>query len=246
LERIYFQRAYYYNAAHKEVLYNLDLAILVNRIGFTHLLYNEMEAQMDFLLEPNVAYLILLSGVLLGLMAIVTPGTGLFEIGAFFCLALAGYAIYNLSFNWWAIVLLGLSIVPFIYSIQKPKREPYLGFSIFLLVIGSVFLFAVDGWKPAVNPFVALVSSGLLSVFLWIVVQKTVQAAGARPVHDLETLVGSSGEARSNIQKDGSVQVCRELWSARSEIFIPAGSTIRVVRREGFILVVEKSNSHQS
>ncbi len=195
---------------------------------------------MDFLLEPNVAYLILLGGILLGLMAIITPGTGLFELGAFFCLALAGYAIYNLSFNWWATVLLGLSIAPFVYSIQKPKRELYLGFSILLLVLGSVFLFAVDGWKPAVNPFVAFVASGLMTVFLWIVVQKTTQAARVRPVHDLETLVGLSGEAKSKIHDEGSVYVAGEMWSARSDKPIPIGSSIRVVRREGFTLVVEK------
>jgi len=195
---------------------------------------------MDFLVEPNIAYLILLGGILLGLMAIVTPGTGVFEVGALFCLALAGYAVYNMSFNWWAIVLLVLSIVPFIYSIQKPKRELYLGISIFLLVAGSVFLFAVDGWKPAVDPFVSLVASGLVAAFLWIAVRKTVQAAGARPVHDLETLTGLLGEARSRIHQDGSVYVAGELWSARSDKAIPAGSSIRVVRREGFILVVEK------
>ncbi len=197
---------------------------------------------MDFLLEPNIAYLILLSGVLLSLMAIVTPGTGLLEVGAFFCLALAGYAVYNLSFNWWAIVLLALSIVPFIYSIQKPKRELYLGLSIFLLVVGSVFLFAVDGWKPAVNPLVALVTSGLISTFLWIVVQKTVQAASVRPTHDLEVLPGLTGEAKSKIHEEGSVYVAGEMWSARSDDPIPAGSTIRVVRREGFILVVVKDS----
>jgi membrane-bound serine protease (ClpP class) len=197
---------------------------------------------MDFLLEPNVAYLILLGGVLLGLMAIVTPGTGVFEIGAFFCLALAGYAVYNLSFNWWAVVILVLSIVPFIYAIQKPKREIYLGFSILLLVAGSVFLFAVDGWKPAVNPFVALAASGLMSSLLWVVVRKTAQAAGMRPVHDLETLVGSTGEARSTVHEEGSVYISGEMWSARSDQSIPAGSSIRVVRREGFILVVEKNS----
>lgn len=196
---------------------------------------------MDFLLNPNVAYLILLSGILLGLMAIVTPGTGLFEIGAFFCLMLAGYAVYNLSFNWWALIILVLSIVPFIYAVQKPKRELYLGVSIFLLVLGSVFLFAVDGWKPAVNPFVALVTSGLLSAFLWIVVRKTVQAASVRPVHDLDALVGLAGEAKSRIHEEGSVFVAGEMWSARSEKSIPVGSPIRVVRREGFILVVEKN-----
>ena len=195
---------------------------------------------MDFLLEPNVAYLILLGGILLTFMAIVTPGTGLLEIGAFFCLALAGYAVYNISFNWWALVVLALSIVPFLYAIQKPKRELYLGFSILLLVIGSVFLFAVDGWKPTVNPFVALVASGLMSAFLWVAVRKTVQAA-ARPVYNLESLIGSIGEARSNIHEEGSVQVAGEMWSAKSDQPISAGSSIRVVRREGFILVVEKT-----
>ena len=195
---------------------------------------------MDFLLEPNVAYLILLGGILLTFMAIVTPGTGLLEIGAFFCLALAGYAVYNISFNWWALVVLALSIVPFIYAIQKPKRELYLGFSILLLVIGSVFLFAVDGWKPTVNPFVALVASTLMSAFLWVAVRKAVQAA-ARPVYNLESLIGSIGEARSNIHEEGSVQVAGEMWSAKSDQSISVGSSIRVVRREGFILVVEKT-----
>src|SRR3990172_7075570 len=197
---------------------------------------------MDFLLEPNIAYLILLGGILLGLMALVTPGTGFFEIGAFFCLALAGYAVYNLSFNWGALAILLLSIVPFIYAIQKPKREIYLGISILLLVLGSAFLFAVDGWKPAVNPFIALVTSGLMSAFLRVVVRKTVQAAGVHPVHDLEILVGSTGEARSKIHEEGSVYVAGEMWSARSDRVIPAGSSIRVVRREGFILVVEKDD----
>ena len=195
---------------------------------------------MEFLLDPNVAYLILLGGVLLGLMAIVTPGTGLFEIGAFFCLALAGYAVYNMSFNWWALVILVVSIVPFIYAIQKPRRELYLGASIFLLVLGSVFLFAIDGWKPAVNPFLALLTSSLLSVFLWLIVRKTVQAASVPPAHDLDALTGLIGEARSRVREEGSVYVSGEMWSAKSNEEIPAGSSIRVVRREGFILVVEK------
>jgi membrane-bound ClpP family serine protease len=33
------------------------------------------------------------------------------------------------------------------------------------------------------------------------------------------------------------------MWSARSDQAISAGSSIRVVRREGFILVVEKTSS---
>lgn len=197
---------------------------------------------MDFLLDPNIAYLILLGAVLLGMMAIASPGTGLFEIGAFFCIALAGYAIYQLSFNWWALILLGLSIVPFVYAIQKPKREPFLVLSILLLVIGSVFMFPRTEGQAIVNPFVAIIASALVAGFLWIAVRKSVEATGMRPTHDLTGLVGQIGEARTSVNDEGSVLVAGELWSARSEQTIPAGSSIRVLRREGFILIVEKNS----
>lgn len=195
---------------------------------------------MDILLDPNIAYLILLSGILLVFLALITPGTGMFEVGAFFCLALSGYAAYNHPFNWWAFIFLGMSFPPFFYAIRGPRREPYLGLSIVLLVVGSVFLFAEDGWKPLVHPLIALVASGLMAVFLWIAVRKSVQAVSAKPAHDLESLIGLSGEARTNVQEEGSVFVAGELWSAKSASFVSAGSSIRVVRREGFILVVEK------
>ena len=197
---------------------------------------------MDFLLDPNIAYLILLGGVLLAMLALAAPGTGFFEIGAFFCIALAGYAIYNLSFNWWALILLALSIVPFIYAIQKPKRELYLGLSILLLVIGSVFIFPRTEEGAIVNPIVAIVASGLVAGFLWIAVRKSVEAASVRPSHDLEGLVGQIGEARTKVDAEGSVQVAGELWSARSEKPIAAGNSIRVVKREGFVLIVEKNS----
>ena len=196
---------------------------------------------MDFLLDPNVAYLILLGGVLLAMMSLASPGTGLFEIGAFFCIALAGYAIYNLSFNWWALLLLGLSIVPFVYAIQKPKRELYLALSILLLIVGSVFMFPRTADQAIVNPFVAIIASGLVAGFLWIAVRKSVEATSAKPTHDLAVLVGQIGEARTKINDEGSVLVAGEMWSARSEKPIPAGSSIRVLRREGFILIVEKN-----
>ena len=64
---------------------------------------------MDFLLDPNVAYLVLLVGILLSMLAIVTPGTGLLEVGAFFGLVLAGYAIYNLNINFWALIVILLT-----------------------------------------------------------------------------------------------------------------------------------------
>ncbi len=201
---------------------------------------------MDFLLDPNVAYLFLLAGVLFGLLAIITPGTGLLEVGAFFCLALAGYAVYNLSFNWWAIALLALSLPPFFYAFQAPKREPFLILSILALVAGSVFLFAREDGRPAVNLALASVASFLLAGFLWVAVRKSAQAFRLEPVHDLTALVGRTGESKTQVHEDGSVQVAGELWSARSDKPIPSGSSVRVIGREGFVLLVERDNSSKS
>jgi membrane-bound serine protease (ClpP class) len=84
----------------------------------------------------------------------------------------------------------------------------------------------------------------LVAVFLWLAVTKSIQATQVQPAHDLDALVGQTGEAKTKISDEGSVQVAGELWTARSEKPIKAGSAIRVVRREGFVLVVEKSD-HQ-
>jgi len=59
-------------------------------------------------------------------------------------------------------------------------------------------------------------------------------------------LVGQVGEARTKIHDQGSVQVGGELWSARSEKEIPEGSSIRVIRRDGFVVVVEKAGKSDS
>lgn len=199
---------------------------------------------MEFLLEPNVAYLILLAGVMLTFLAIVTPGTGMLEVGALFCIALAGYAVYNLSFNWWALLLLGISIVPFVYAIQKPKRELYLGLAILLLVLGSVFMFPTKTGLFAVNPLVAILASIMVAGFLWIAVRKSIQAADVTPTHNLDRVVGKVGEARTAVKEEGSVFVGGELWSARSNNLIPVHSRIRVVSRDGMVVVVEQDNHH--
>ncbi len=195
---------------------------------------------MDFLLDPNVAYLCLLAGVFLGLLAMVTPGTGMLEVGAFFGLALAGYAVYNRSINLWALLILLLSVFPFVLAIRKPKRELFLALSLLGLVVGSVFLFTTQGWKPEVNPLLALVSSGFFVGFVWLAVRKALQAADSPLAHDLAALEGQIGEAKTPVHHEGSVQVGGELWSARSETLIPQGSIVRVIGRDGFILEVTR------
>ena len=197
---------------------------------------------MEFLLNPNVAYILLVVGTVLLMMAILTPGTHVLEGGALLLLILAGYGVYNLGFSPWALIVLVLSLVPFVFATRKPGREPWLALSLLGLIVGSVYLFPSEGFLPAVNPFLAVGISLLAAGFTWLVVGKGVQAHHARPLQDLERLIGQVGQAKTEVREAGSVQVASELWSARSEKAIPAGSRVRVVARDGFTLLVEREN----
>ena len=194
---------------------------------------------VDFLLDPNVAYLILVGATLLTMMAVLNPGTGVLEIAALFLWLISGYIIFNMPVNYWALGLLLLGVVLFLLSLRKIKNLVYLGLSIAAVIAGSIFLFDEPGWQPAVNPILAVVVSVFVAGFTWIVAQKALEADSMRPAHDLEALVGAVGEAKTSITGEGSVQVAGELWSAKSEGRIPEGSHVRVTGRDGFSLVVE-------
>lgn len=194
---------------------------------------------MSFLFDPNVAYLLLVLGFILSVLALFTPGTGLLEIGALFTIALSGYALYHLTLNWWALLILAVGIVPFYFGVRKAKQWYWLILTAACFIVGAIFLVQPSATSAAVNPvfavFMSLISIGLL----WIIGRKTVDAMKARPTQDLKKLVGQIGEARTEIKNSGTVYVAGEQWSARCENRIPVGSQVIVKDREGLVLTVE-------
>lgn len=196
---------------------------------------------MDIFVNPNLAYLLLVAGALLAMLAIFTPGTGILEIGALFMLILASWQAFLLEINLWALILLALGVFPFLLAVRKSRKLVYLGIAIVAFVLGSSFLFRGDAWYlPAVNPFLALATSLLAGGYLWIAINKVLEAELTLPSHDLSALMGDIGETQSEVHNEGSVQVAGELWTARSDQLIPAGTRVRVIGREGFFLIVEK------
>ena len=158
---------------------------------------------MDILLNPNIAYLLLVAATFLGLVALTAPGSGIPEISALFCMVLAGYAVYHLSFNWWALAILVVSVVPFVFSIRGPRRELWLAVSIAGLTVGSVFFFPAGQGIISVNPALAIITSALYAVFLWIAVRKVLQVSQTRPVNDISVLIGQRGETKTPVKAEG-------------------------------------------
>lgn len=162
-------------------------------------------------LDPNLAYLFLVAFFFLAGIAVLTPGTGLLEVGALFALLLTAWGIYTLPINTWALVLLILGVLPFILAVRASKKILYLSVSIASLVIGSSFLFkSGTWWRPAVNPILSLLTSGLVGGFFWIVSVRILEAEAAPLTHDLNRLIDAQGEAKTDFEsweEEGSVQV---------------------------------------
>ena len=195
---------------------------------------------MEILINPNIAYLLLVVGIVMVIMALFAPGTGIIELGAFFVLLLAFWEISQLPINLWALGVLVLGVIPFFLAVRKSHKLVYLVIALIAFIIGSIYLFQGEyWWQPGVNPILAIVTSVLACGFLWIATTKVLESEKMRPQHDLTQLIGEIGEAKTDIFDEGSVQIESELWSAHSSVLIPEGSDVRVVKRDGFILEVE-------
>lgn len=198
---------------------------------------------MELILDPNVAYLLIVIGFVLTVFAILTPGTGIFEIGAVIVLGLAAWRVLELEINLWALIVLVAGIVPFIFAVRNKRRTLNLVLTLAAFVIGSAFLFRSDvWWRPAVHPVLAVVTSIAAGSLIWLMMSKVLEAESKSPAHDLGKLIGSVGEARTDIQIEGSVYLNGEMWAAESDVLIKAGSHVMVLSRNGFILKVEEIN----
>jgi membrane-bound serine protease (ClpP class) len=193
----------------------------------------------DSPLFPNLIYLSLIAGVWFAALAIVSPGTGALELLALVALAAVGMATAILPLNVWAVGLLVAGGVLFIISLQRKRPELWLSASALILSLGSVFMFEVEDGLIAVHPLLALVVSILTLGFFWFAIRKAVVAQRAVPSIDPAMVIDKVAEVRTELDPIGSVYAIGELWTARSEKPLKPGAKVKVVGREGLILVVE-------
>ena len=196
------------------------------------------------ILDPNLAFVLLVGGFILSVLALLTPGTGVVEIGGLFALVLAGYGIISTPTNYWALIFL-FPVLPFLFFYRKTKKNYWLILLILFLNIGSFSIFKSETLYFSVSPILAIIVTILDAVLLWFVVKKLIEAIDQSPSFDPQQIIGKIGEARTRIEGVGTVYVNGEEWSARSDQIIPDESKIRVVNKTGLVLDVVQLESEE-
>jgi len=194
-------------------------------------------------LFPNLLYLVLVAGIWIAALAIVSPGTGVLELLAFVTLGTAGLGTLVTPLNIWALFVLILGVIFFVLSLRVLRPEIGLVLSGVALSVGSIFLFQPPEGVAGVDPVLAVVVSGLTLGYFWLAVRKTLLSQLERPSLDISRIIGETAEVRTPLDPMGSVFALGEMWTARSENRLKPGAHVKVIGREGLVLIVEPLES---
>ena len=200
---------------------------------------------MEIIINPKVAYLLIFTGVILLLIMFNDTKQSLPKVSAMAFCTLAGTAeFFILNGNPWAFLIVVLSPLPYFIAMRQERFHSLLFVvTIFMLSIGSAYLFVDENGQPLANLGLAGMISVFGGLFVWFLVahRQTAQTAGKAPFIG-DTLVGMTGEVWVAIEPSapGSVRIEGNLWRAKSKEMIPAGTLVRVIRQNGITLTVKK------
>jgi membrane-bound serine protease (ClpP class) len=197
------------------------------------------ESILDTLMDPNIAFLLLVVGALALYVEFnhpgaVIPGT----VGVVFIL-LAAFALNFLPTRFAALGLILGAFALFGAEAKFATHGVLTAGGIVLLTLGGLLL--VDSPIPEmrVHLLTALAVSipfGLITAFLMTIALK---ARRNKVVTGAQGLLGETGVAQTALSPQGKVFVHGELWDAVASSALPVGQLVVVLRIDGLTLQVD-------
>jgi len=189
--------------------------------------------------DPNVAFILMLVGVYGVIFEFLSPGTIAPGLIGTISLVVALYALNLLPINYAGagLVLLGAVLLGAEAHIGAFGAIGIAGMVAF--VIGSIMMFpsGVPGFElsPRVIAEAVIVTVGLFLFVLGVLFRsrRRVVIAGMR------ALLGAEGEALSWQGQHGRILIKGETWRARAAASLQPGTRVKVIDRDGLVLVVE-------
>ena len=203
-----------------------------------------MTRLFDFLADPNVAWLLLMAGLLGIYVEINTPGLGVPGLLGVVCLVLVGFAFQIVPFSWLGLSVLLLGVGLMVAEIFLGSFGILFAAGVVCLLIGGSMLFdvpelsdlTISFWSvlvPVVGGFAAF---GALVVFAVSRTMLSKQTAG------VSELIGQRGKVATALAPDGKVFVRGEYWNASADEEIAQGESVEITAVEGLRLRVRRAD----
>jgi membrane-bound serine protease (ClpP class) len=194
---------------------------------------------LGWLVNPNIALLFLIGGALLIYLEFNAPGTIVPGALGTLMVLLAIFGLNLLPIRFTSVLLLIAAMVLLLLEAKFGGHGALAIAGILCLTFGTLTLVAAPVPELAVNPWVAIAVSaafGSITVFL---VSLAMRARRMKSKLGPSSLVGCRATAMEPLNPEGHVVVEGEIWRAVSTVPVPAGTPLRVVGLETYLLHVE-------
>lgn len=201
---------------------------------------------MIFIADPNIAYLALIVGLLMLVVAVTTPGTGIAEVIAVIALAVALIGLIQLEANFAGVVLIIASFVLFAFDVTQTAHGVLTLGGAVAMVIGSLLLFPVREGGAALS-FWLVAGATLLMVTVSLVFLSALMRwrKQHRVDNAAQDVVGQRGVVKTATASlsPGTAQIAGQLWTIEADEPIGPGTEVEVIERIGLTLKVKKTTA---
>ncbi|HEU5350318.1 MAG TPA: nodulation protein NfeD [Terracidiphilus sp.] len=197
------------------------------------------EGLLGWLVDPNIALLMLVAGALLIYLEFNTPGTIVPGTLGTVLVLLAIFGLNMLPIRYTAVLLLVAGMVLLVLEAKFGGHGALATAGIACLMFGMLTLVAAPVPQMGVSPWVAIgvaLGFGGITVFL---LRLVVRARKRKVMLGVDAMVGCEAEAIEALQPEGHVLVEGEIWRAVANEPAAKGARLRVVGHEGFLLRVK-------
>lgn len=194
---------------------------------------------LDTITNPNIAYILMMLGILGLTLELYNPGAILPGIVGGISLILGLYAMETLSVNYAGILLILFAVILFLLEIKVPSFGMLTIGGVLSLIGGSVMLF--DSNLPFLQISWQVIAAVVVTVTLFFVfaVGVAVRAQKKQPRTGREGMVGEQGVVFKSLNPVGTVKIHGEFWKAESEQPVKKGARVQVTEVESASLVLK-------
>jgi membrane-bound serine protease (ClpP class) len=194
---------------------------------------------LEFVTNPNVAFILMLIGVYGIILEFFNPGAVAPGLVGVISLLVGLYALAFVPINYAGVALVILGIALMIAEVHIGAFGALGVGGIAAFVIGALLMFPARTSGFALSGAVVIGAAIASAALIVLAVGALVHSRKKPVVTGQEALIGAKGEAVFWDGDEGRVRIHGEIWRARADAPIRVGAPIRVVRRDGLVLVVQ-------
>jgi len=188
---------------------------------------------LDIIINPNIAYILMMLGIYGLLFELYNPGTILPGVVGGISLVLGLYALQTLPVNYAGVMLIVFAVILFLLEIKIPSYGLLSIGGVISLVMGSIMLidtqleFLQISWQVILGVVIITV------LFFVFAVGMAIRTHRTKPQTGRAGMIGEIGEVYKTLNPEGTIKVHGEFWKAFSDTKIPRGKKVQVVEYDG-------------